>query len=61
VGITVAGLVTLGIGVVVGAALVLRHDDTAVQLVQATGAIPVHGTPSERPSAVHGLALRVAF
>lgn len=60
-GITIAGLITLGIGVVVGTVLVLRHDDTAVQLVQATGAIPLPGTPSERPSAAHGLALRFSF
>jgi hypothetical protein len=60
-GLVAVGLVTLGVGVVFGTVFVLRRDDTAVQVVGATGAISVHGTWTERPSAANGLALRFSF
>jgi hypothetical protein len=55
------GLVALGFGLALGIGFVLRHDDTAVQVVQATGSLAVHGVPSERPVAANGLALRFSF
>lgn len=59
--IVALGLVALGLGLALGTGFVLRHDETAVQVVPATGALAVHGAPSERPAAANGLALRFAF
>jgi hypothetical protein len=60
-GIVAVGLISLGIGLVLGMVFVLRRDDAAVQVVPATGALAVRGAPSERPAAADGLALRFAF
>ena len=60
-GIIAVGVVSIGIGAVLGTAFLLQHDQSSVQIVSATGALTTHGGPSERASGVNGLALRFAF
>jgi hypothetical protein len=55
------GLISLGIGAVLGTALILQHDQTAVQIVPAAGPLALHAGPSEHSSVANGLSLRVTF
>jgi hypothetical protein len=60
--IIAAGVVALGTGLVLGIPFVVRHDDTAVQVVPlATAAVAVRGGASERAPGANGLALRFSF
>jgi hypothetical protein len=60
-GVVAVGVVSIGVGLVLGTAFVLQHDQTSVQVVSATGPLAVHGGPSERAVGANGLALRLAF
>jgi hypothetical protein len=64
-GLIAAGLVTLGLGVVLGTAFLLQHDDATVHVVPQATAQPVGivlpGARTERPVDSNGLALRFAF
>jgi hypothetical protein len=60
-GLIAAGLVTLGVGTVLGIAFVLQRDGAAVQVVpQAAGRLVLPGTRERAPDS-NGLALRVTF
>jgi hypothetical protein len=60
-GIVAAGVVSIGIGLVLGTAFLLQHDQSSVQVVSAPGPLATPGGPSERAAGANGLALRFAF